>query len=353
MSHTQKTRLSIGGIAIILSLLLLPLEIPKSISTQGKLIPSKSWVLMRNDNGMIVSILRDNETGHVQRYNITQLERGDALRFTLSDLAQRGTVSKGDTVAWTYSTDVEYEIATLQGSLRVAEAAYESARTGEKPSLVEAAERELLYARKAVDEQQVVFQRQKELHERKLISDEEYERAENQLEMLRISVSIAEARLTAVSSGMKTEDLLQRKEELDAIRGELRAMQQRLALASHVAPISGALRATRAADTLLIVDDAAEALLFMPVELSERPNIPADAVVAFQADELGVSGKARVIRDDGQVTYFDGKAITMIVARVTKQDGNLPHGLVTQCSVTAEPMSLGAAIIDFLGGLLE
>lgn len=353
MSRLQKTRLSVGGIVIMLAVILIPLEIPHSISTQGKMLPAKSWVLLRNDNGMIVSVLRDNRTGNVQRYDITHLERGDALSFTLSDRLASGFVDAGDTVAWTYSTDIEYEIATLRGALEVAEAAYASAATGEKPSLVREAEQRLQYARKAEEEQRAVFRRQAELHRKDLISDEEYERAEDQLDMLRINVSIAEAHLAVVSSGLKEADVLHRKKEIEAIRGELRAMERRLALASHVAPLSGRIRPLRAPDTLLVIDDDTETLLFMPVELEQVPTIPDDAGVEFTAGELGVSGSATVVHGDRPVSYFDGHAISMVMARVTRQDGGIPHGLLVRCSVTAEPQTIWEALISFVSGLLE
>jgi hypothetical protein len=333
--------------------LILPIEIPNTVDTYGKVLPAKEWVLLRGDNGMIVSVLRDNASGVVRQYNVMQLERGEALSFSTADFTASSAVRKGDTVAWTTSTDLEVTLATLRGALAVAEAALEAAKTGQKTSLVEEAERNLAYSRKAVEEQEALHRRQAELHAKHMVSDEAYELSKDRLELLRINVTIAEAQLAAVATGARPAEIRQRVEEITAIRGELNAVVKRSTFSSHIAPISGKLTFSRAADTLLIVEDTTARLLFMPVPLRDLAFLSKGAAVQFSSGETDARGEAVTLTTDGDVQYVEGHAMRLLSARVTRCSSAPPRGLITACSIALRPLTLASYLQLHVGRVLE
>ena len=118
------------ALVAILLIVLWPGRFPYTVSTYGKLLPAQEWVLLRDNNGMIASVLRDNRSGAVRSYTLSQLERGAAMSLGFARLQPDALIAAGDTVAWAVSTDMEYAMATLRGNLAVAEAALDAARAG-------------------------------------------------------------------------------------------------------------------------------------------------------------------------------------------------------------------------------
>ena len=352
-SLSKSTLIVLAGVVIVILLLVIPVRVPGTVSAYGKVMAASEWVLMRSDNGMIISVLRDNRTGAVRQYDVTQLERGDAFSFSMLKDVATAVVRLGDTVAWTLSTDVEYELAALRGSLAVAEAALDAARAGEKQELVDEAQRRVTYARKAVEEQTALTRRLKELHARQMVSDEEFELAEDRLELLGINVGIAEAQFAAGSSGARPAEIRQRSEEIEAIRGEIRAMEQRLALSTHVSPVSGRMRMSRAADTLLVVEDTTNMLLLMPVSIGDLARIEKGSAVGFSSPELGVCGKAVSDGADSRVQYLNGHAVKLLCADIHDCPVALPTGLMLSCDITAKDIPLHRYLGELAGRLLE
>ncbi|MCZ6633032.1 MAG: hypothetical protein O7G87_06465, partial [bacterium] len=73
-------------------------KVPYSIETAGKFLPQKEWVLVRGQDGRLISTLYDHVRGKVEDFDVMHVENGDNLTFKLHPAIVAGaTVAVGDT----------------------------------------------------------------------------------------------------------------------------------------------------------------------------------------------------------------------------------------------------------------
>jgi hypothetical protein len=329
-------------LVIALILIFVPVRIPHTLSAYGRLLPAREWVLVRTDNGQLISMLRSNSSGVVEQYSITQPERGDAMQFVLSPSVITGaTVEEGDTIGWVTSPELAQQLAALQGALDVAHAALASARSGDKPAVVEQARGALAQARASYDEQDHLHARQAELHKRKILSDEEFELSRDRLAVLRSAVVVAEAQLAAVTSGLKTEDVRQSASQVTALESEIEALRARMNRFTHVAPLGGMLRNPHAEDTLLAVQDEKTQVFLLPIHIRDCGRLKVGKEIRFDIPRTSLSGVAVLRRIDRTVQYVGGEPVCIVTAEVSGDTRALRPGLVARCVVECPPLTLG------------
>jgi hypothetical protein len=340
--HIARHRLFIGftiALAVVAVLIILPIRIPHSVSVSGRLLPEREWVLLRSDGGQIVSVLRNNLSGVVEEYSVTEPERGDAMQFLLaSGVSGQRTLEEGDTVGWVLLPELARELTALEGALHVAEAGVGAARSGEKPELVAQARSTLAQAEAAYQEQRHLHVRQEELHKRKIISDEEWETSRDRLAVLQAGIEVARAQLAAVSSGLKTEDVLQRERAVAALENEIAALRRRLSSFIHVAPFSGVMHGSFTLDTLVILQDPTSMLLLLPLPVDDCMRLQTEKDISFHIPRTGLSGKARLLRVDDGVQYVQGQPVRLGIARILEPEAGLRTGMIASASVSCYAM---------------
>lgn len=328
--------------AVALILVFVPVRIPHTVSVYGRLLPGREWVLVRSDNGLLTSVLRSNSSGAVEEYSVTQPERGDAMQFVLSPGVVNGrSVHKGDTIGWITSPELVQQLAALEGALDVARAGLASARSGDKPAVVEQARGTLAQARAAYDEQDHLHVRQTELHQRNILSDEAFELSRDRLAVLRSAVTVAEAQLAAVTSGLKTEDIAQNQSQVRALESEIEAVRARMNRFTHLAPLSGMLRNPHALDTLLAVQDEDTQVFLLLMHVRDCGQLKEGMEIRFDIPRTSLSGTAILRRIDRTVQYMEGEPVCIVTAEVRGDAKTLRPGLIARCAVDCPPFSLG------------
>ncbi len=335
-------------ILTVLVLAVLPIRIPHAATVYGRLLPAREWVLVRTDNGQLTSLVRSNGSGVVEQYSVTQPERGDAMHFVLAPaLLTAASVQKGDTIGWVTSPELAQQLAALEGALDVARAVVASARSGDKPAVVQQARHALAQARAAYDEQEHWHARQAELHEKKILSDEEFDLSRDRLAVLRAGISVAESQLAAAESGLKPEDVRQSEAQAAALETEIAAVRLRMNRFTHLAPFSGMLRHPHAVDTLLAVQDEDALVLLLPVGVGECARLREGGAIDFDVPLTGLSGSAVIRRIDRTVEYLQGRPVCVVSAEVEEGAADLRPGLIARCRVSAPPLSV-AGYLQYL-----
>jgi hypothetical protein len=342
-----------GALLLVAVILLLPLDLPRSLSVRGSVAAAREWVLLRTDNGQIVSLLRNNRSGAVEHFTMTQVDRGDAMSFVLSERMRGGEVVRGDTVGWIVSYALMQQISTLEGALSVAEATVASARSGEKSSLVEEARQRLAFANAARDEQEKIHARQTELHGKRMISDELFDISADRLRQLRINVDIAEAGLRTASTGLKPEDVRAAEANVRSLREQLNQLRGLMRQNTFITPVSGVQRASWAVDTLLVITDITEQLLVLPVELPDVGLIRTGENIEFSIPRTGLGGSARVERVDRSVHYIGKRPVCTVIARIERCDAGVTSGMLARCSVEAAPVRPAVWVMESMRKLFE
>lgn len=273
-------------------LLLLPLKVPFSISTHGRVFYEKGWVVVRESGGRISAALYDRIRGQTDTYKVHQFERQDAVRFELHSNVRPGNFLKvGDTLGYIHSTQLEREVVALVGELARARASLDIYLAGEKLPLVDEARRRVEYAQQQRAGHTLLLERTRELHRRNLISDAELEIAEHQAQLYEIDVLIADAQLTSVLTGAKEEQIAYLHAHISALEDEIHALKRTIESFTYISPISGVVYHTFSNDTLAIVGSPAAYVAVIPVPLRYR-----DYVAIGQNVTLRIPGNNTIVR---------------------------------------------------------
>jgi hypothetical protein len=231
MPHIARRKLMIAAALILLLLLVtlyLPVRIPYSVSAYGRVLSAREWVLVHDGGGQFVSFLRDNGSGMVDEYAVTEQQRGDPTRFhlrairnCLCSVSCPATPSAGCVPPNSIVNSVCSKFRRCRAG-RVS-----SARSGEKDALVARRGPHSRKRRHCGMSMPTSIRRRLELHEKDIISDDEMEISRDRLRVLDAGVAMAEAQVAAMRSGLKEEDIRVRLAEVAAFESELAALRER------------------------------------------------------------------------------------------------------------------------------
>jgi hypothetical protein len=147
-----------------------------TISSKGILYPAHEWILYRTADGNLINSLKDNSTNSILQYSVTEFQRGDLGSFKiLPEVFTRGTVDKGDTIAYLGSFNERIRYVELQGELNMQKRLLSVYSTGEKPDDIRIATERINLARQEYETQKRITERNSILFEKAFIPEEEYE----------------------------------------------------------------------------------------------------------------------------------------------------------------------------------
>ncbi len=337
-------------IGVLLALaLLIPIELPNTITVKGKIYPAKEWMLVKGPDGELMTSLFNYKKGVSENYGVTQFERGDAVEFSLSDkIYTSAAVMIDDTIGLVYSNTTEKELIDLRADLAVDSALLKVNTSEEKDAIVKSEEQKLEYAKKQLEEQQKLFRRQKSLYEKQLISEEEYEVAESAIELFNINVEIAKERLRTVSTGAKQEEINLVKSRISGLKDKIDILEKKFSGLTIQSPVQGIVNRGFSADTLLTISDTTEYISFIPIKVSDYKFIKPGQKVLFEdmngdkTIEAEIDSTDKAIKSGLQNQYFVASAV------VNKNKSSLLPGLVLSGEIIGEPIMLRDYLISLI-----
>jgi len=327
-------------IAFVLILLLLPIKISYRIDTTGKVLPTKEWYLIRGTDGSLITSLVNNKTGVYENYTVAQFNRGDAAKIeTLVHLEAGSPVSMNDTIIKIYANDVNKEIAELYTALNYEEGLLSVLQSKEKSAVVKSEEENVAYAERQVTEQQRLYERKKQLFEKNLISQEEYEIAEGAVGLFKINLDIARQRLQIVSTGAKPEEIAMSQSRIKNLKNEIAIIQKKMSDNVIRTPISGVVHRSFSADTIMIVHDVSELILLLPITVKEIYELKERQEVIVKNSSFGKDLHGVLLNWEKSIRNINRKQFFIAAASV---DGNpnLYPGASIECSIVVGDLIL-------------
>jgi hypothetical protein len=294
---------------------LFTVKIPTSIDSKGQLLSYQTWVLSKGTDGRLITYQTDNLTGITNSFGITQFERGDPVQFKLNPkIFLDNEVSNGDTIGSVISNEIIKDLERLRGELETNRALLAVQTSSEKESVIDVERKRLEFAKKEFEEQIKIYNRQKSLFEKELISQEDFETTEARYELSKINISIAEERLKTVLSGAKKEEIELLNSQIKAIEREIDILQFRFEKNNITVPISGMIIRPFSSDTLVIVNDTSKKVILIPVKWSESMYVFIDQEVIITSPEVSEKLIARVSSIDNSVKTMNNEQYVIITA---------------------------------------
>jgi hypothetical protein len=338
---------------VILVVLVIPVRIPYKITTPGKVLPSKEWLITKDMEGRLMTSLINNRSGMYESYGVVSFERGDAMNFRMNPGISAGTsVNTTDTIGVLYSNASEKQLMNLKASLESQIAQLEVSRSGEKEAIISEAKQAVLYAERQYLEQEKIYNRQKGLYEKELISEEEFDLSKGALDLFRINVEIAKERLKNVTTGEKPEQIDLVKTNIEGLKDEISILEQRFSDFVIQSPINGTINRVFSRDTLLTISDTTEFIVIMPVQWEYKNYIRKDQIVEFDLkDNSTTTGK--VIALEKSAGLLNQDVVTIVTASYSGDNLNFMPGLFIECSIICDELTIRQHLFRFIKAMLR
>lgn len=333
--------------------LLLPLKIPYSINIEGKIIPAKEWILSKKVDGSIQVTERNHLDFLTHQITTYQVDRGDLVEFILHPaLGNRFRIGPGDTIGFIRSNETERQLAQLKGRLALAQANWAVAASGEKETTRQIAVEQVNQAKTRLENQQHILNRNRELFEQNLISEEEYQLHSMNTRIMELELLAAQAVLADLSSGAKPEQIDFYRKEMKIIEEEIDVLNNRLDSFILTSPFYGNVFKVYSQDTLLIIADTSIAVL-MPLNIKYL----ADISIGQEFTMTGRQGH-QTIKADGKLVavsrvtqFMNNEEIFLAVGELQQSVKMLPLNRIISCSIQGAAITPREYMQRFLNAL--
>ncbi|MCC5916495.1 MAG: hypothetical protein JJU02_04120 [Cryomorphaceae bacterium] len=321
----------------ILVVLLIPVKIPYSVKTRAAMHPMQEWQLKKTTEGNLVYIYKDNRKGTLETYGLTEFQRGDVVTFSLTEgLLRQNYIEKGDTIGHFISNEEQRKYIELSGQLEVLKAELEFYTTGQKPEDVDEAQHKLRLARQELKTERKLMERSSILHRDSVISDQEFEIAENRLRVKEIDLDIAEARYRSITTGEKPEQELLLRSKILATEQQLEQVKDRLAQLTLRSPISGMVihQHSGSDNRIMAIADTSNIISLCAAKSHYQGQI-----FPGQTAYTTLGGKiyeGKVIAVDNSMQFINGHSAFFV--RVAFPGGELPPGAVLDVDIYLEDL---------------
>jgi hypothetical protein len=295
-----------------------PYEFPYKIRTKAMIQPVQEWELSRLPDGSLSSLIRNQLTGSIDSYGVTEFRRGDVVRFYLDpDIYRKGVVNEGDTIGYLYSNDEQVRLSELRGQVEVLKAELDFYLSGEKAEDVRRAEREIELAKQEVENQRRLLERSRVLIADSLISVQQFEIDEHDLDMKKLQVELAKARMDVITSGDKPEQIQLIRTRISTLKDQIAQLESRMDQLTLLAPIGGKVVLNRSylgKDVLVKVIDTSGYVGVAPVMLRDRNYMLSGQSVKMRASMRGFNAEGVVYDFNNVAEVLNGEPVVFFTA---------------------------------------
>jgi hypothetical protein len=305
--------------------------VPYRLGSYAEVFPKEKWLLTRGNSGQIISNLIDYTAGYTTSYSFSQFERGEFVSANFHQfLKGKKEFEMGDTIVFLQSSYVRDELIKAEGELMVALANLKSQSSAEKEALIREAESRLKYTEERITEQKVLYERLKQLFEKGLASQQEYELEKWNLDLLEIEANIYSAQLDNLTTGVKPEQIKLLQSQVSALQSRLEFLKERESQLVFVSPISGKIVSSYSPDTLLIVMNDEQVVLHMPVKIEDMPDFRKDQLITISFAKLNQSYSGKVLNIDKEVKLITGQQVVFISVLIDNREGHFLPGMILE-----------------------
>lgn len=339
-------------LVLLIVVLLIPLQLPYKITVPGKVLPTKEWLLYKDTEGRLMTSLINHKSGVHESYSVRSFQRGDAIQFSLNpNIFAGASVTTSDTVGIIYSNETEKQLINLKANLQSQTALLDVNESKEKEALISEAKQGVVFAERQFVEQQKIYYRQKGLFDKELISEQEFDLSKGALDLFRINIEIAKERLNNVTTGEKQEQIDLIMTNINGLQEEIGILEQRFSDYIIQSPINGTVNRVFSSDTLLIVSDISEYIVYMPVQWNYKNYVKKDLTVEFDLqDRSSTFGKILAVENSAEL--IDQNIVSLTIATYSGKNTNFVPGLLLECSIICDDLTPRQHIFRFMESLL-
>lgn len=301
----------------------------------------EEWELVQDNPSRLISRLRDNARLKIPAFTVLQFARQDFIRFSLdSGLTSGRPVERDRVLGEIVSSESQILFANLQGQMNRARANLQMLTTGEKEAVQKEAAEALNYAKTQLNVFLPQYERNRKLHQQKLISDEEWELSVKTEELLRQNIQLQDAKLKVVQSGEKREAVRMMEEEVGRFESQIKQLQGKISLGQIRNPIAGVFSTSIGDSVLCRVSRTDSVACTMIVRSDMIPFVREGQPVVVQQWETGFRKTGAVLAVETKGTLVAGRPEFMVTAVLPNDGGAVRSGMIGRASILTDRASL-------------
>ncbi|MBL7809731.1 MAG: hypothetical protein JNN28_18060 [Saprospiraceae bacterium] len=325
----------LGGLlilAVLIAALYVPIKLPYAAESIGRVLPAQEWRLVQDQTGRLTSVIRDHKSGVAQQIDAFQFEQGDFSGIKI-DIPSGSFVTAGDTVVRMYSIRQREEIQQIEAQLVLYGAQLKSDVTGDKPPIVEEAENKLHFAEQDLKLKEDFYHLKKKLKGEGLIAATEFQIAENEWNLAKIQVEIAQKYLENVNTGLKIETVGVTQAQLQGLKNRLQILKQKGLSFVIRAPFSGWITTSAVPEDLLTLQRADEYVVRIPVRVEQLRHLHPGIGISIKDVQSGHVFQGKYGALGTKVEVLDNRQVSMLTAYVQPDSSGtrLSTGVSTFC----------------------
>jgi hypothetical protein len=346
MKFNRRTVLLLLLILAII-VLFLPIKVYYSFDSAALVFPSKEWNLKRIADDSYISELVDHETNVMSNLMSYKFDRGDVAEVRIDEKLISGQyVKRYDTVAVIHSFFVENEIVSLKNLKNIEEAALKMTETGEKQTLIDQSQQRQVFAQQQLDLAEKNYIRYKKLYQDSIISLVEFELYENQYQLAKTNVQIANNELLSLESGAKNEEIEYIRRKIEGYEKEVQSLEAMKETYFINPPIDGIISFNKVAGCIISVSDTNRYILRIPVKINNIQYLNRISGIKFVVPGYTEKTEASFMGFEGNVKIDSTTSQQLIIAKalVSKGIPGIFPGMAVSCKVYCDKIT----IFDFL-----
>jgi hypothetical protein len=329
-----------GGVIfliILCAILFVPVEIPFDASSIGKILPAQEWKLLQDQTGHLSSVVWDYRSGVVREMGAYQFQSGDFSGFESSVPVSDTSIfiASGDTIVRMYSALQKQELQDLNAEIALYSAQLQAEKTGEKNPIIQEAENKLFFARQDLTLKQKNYDIQKSLYTDGVIAKTEFIKTENDYELAKIQVGIAEKNVETAQTGLKSESLDITKNRIESLKKSVALLRQRGLKLMIRAPFSGYVSPVLLPGEMLTLQSAGEYVVHIPLKVEHLPYLNQQTTIEVTDAQSGKTYPARFLQIAPKVEVLDNKQVVVLLASLSlgNEHLRLSTGISGACTV--------------------
>ncbi|MBN3033982.1 MAG: hypothetical protein JW861_00200 [Bacteroidales bacterium] len=270
-----------------------------------------------------------------------RFERGDiASVFMAQACKQPGIVNKGDTVGIIKSHFLENEILRLENLKMVEIANRDMESTGEKEEIKRQAEQQVQIALEQLELERKNYSRQKILFEDSIISQAEFDLAENTYRLAEINHQVARTALDALVTGSKPAVINLVNERIAGYEREIRKMKSLKDEYFLVSPLTGALQFSHVTPDIFSVSDTSGLIVKCMIHPKYIPFLKEVTGIEVEIQGNGQAVPAVWIGEEESITLVDGSNPLIVRAMLPNHPEGWHSGMHVTCTIICQKISI-------------
>ncbi|MCF8241546.1 MAG: hypothetical protein K9J16_09170 [Melioribacteraceae bacterium] len=357
MSKIKNSLTLVFLLILIILLFFIPIKLPNSIVTGGLVYPIQEYIIKQSTDGRFSTETVNHFTGSGQINFTSQMERGDVSSLIFSDElignSNNNLISTGDTIAKISSQLTVQEISRLKGEIQNAKRELLIYESGEKESLLDEAEKKILFAQEQVKEQEKIVARNKALKDKGILSEAEYDLSVNQLELYKIEVGIAKSQYDVLAKGEKQSVAEYYKSIIRSLEDELRTVERKSDLFNIISHVNGIITGRLSADTLLTVSDTSEYVVLIAIKVEELEKLGPASEVYINHPDISHMNPFQIEKMDNKSYNLLSGQVAIAIVKLDLPLDPIMIGRRLECKIDLENKTIQEIVISFFKNLLS